>query len=152
MTPDGYLIGDRAVLADQGPMRFSAHRSDTAALQAASHIPAVQELSWFNRGYMRAQVRDGQLVLSDLRMGIDPNYSFNFAVAQQAGQQWQALDMPQRVRASGPHQRDQRDPVGDRERPPESGWDGAHGGLNGHFARHRAKGGAASWSVSNGGG
>ena len=103
MTPDGYLIGDRAVLADQGPMRFSAHRSDTAALQAASHIPAVQELSWFNRGYMRAQVRDdGLLVLSDLRMGIDPNYSFNFGVARQAGQQWQALDMPMRVRASGP--------------------------------------------------
>ena len=62
----------------------------------------MQELNWFNRGYMRAQVRDGQLVLSDLRMGIDPNYSFNFAVAQQAGQQWQPLDMPQRVRASGP--------------------------------------------------
>ena len=42
MTPDGYLIGDRSVVADRGPMRFTAHASDAAALQTAAQLPAVQ--------------------------------------------------------------------------------------------------------------
>ncbi len=91
MTPQGYLIGDRAPLADRGPMRFASHASDVASLQAAAHIPAVQRLQWFNGGFMRAQVQGDVLVLSDLRMGLEPAYSFNFAVAQRRGGAWQPM-------------------------------------------------------------
>ncbi|WP_058833919.1 metal-dependent hydrolase [Luteimonas abyssi] len=91
MTPDGYLIGDRSVVADRGPMRFQQHRSDVPALSAASDLPAVQRLQWFNRGFMRAQVVDGELVLSDLRMGLEPDYSFNFVVGREDGTGWQAV-------------------------------------------------------------
>ena len=91
MTSEGYLIGDRSVVADRGPMRFVAHGSDVAALRAAAHLPAVQRLTWFNGGVMRARVQGDTLVLSDLRMGLEPAYSFNFAVAQRAGGAWQAI-------------------------------------------------------------
>lgn len=91
MTPEGYVIGERSLVADHGPMRFQAYPSQTAALAQAGSIAAVRELSWFNRGFMRAQERDGQLVLSDLRMGIEPDYNFNFAVAERRGGQWVAI-------------------------------------------------------------
>lgn len=95
MTPEGYLIGDRSVLADRGPMRFEAHTNDVAALQAVRDLPAVRRLDWFNSGFMRARIQPhGQgetLVLSDLRMGAEPDYSFNFAVAQRHGSAWQAM-------------------------------------------------------------
>lgn len=117
MTPDGYVMADRSLVADRGPMRFAAHASDTAALQAVAAYPAVQRLGWFNHGFMRAQVQPGAataagvqsgaeghdtLVLSDLRMGLEPDYTFNFAVATRApGAAWQALTPPVRVPASG---------------------------------------------------
>ncbi len=88
MTPQGYVVGDRSLWADRGPMRFTGHPSNVQALRQAAAIPAVARLQWFNRGFMRAQVRDGELVLSDLRMGLEPDYNFSFAVAREQGDRW----------------------------------------------------------------
>lgn len=97
MTPDGFLEADRSLLADRGPLLFRHHASDTAALQAAATLPAVQRLHWFNRGFMKADVHDSRLVLSDLRMGAEPDYSFRFAVAARDGDAWAAVT-PERLR------------------------------------------------------
>jgi inner membrane protein len=72
-------------------MRFTRHATDAAALQSARHLPAVQRLAWFNGGFMRARVQDGALVLSDLRMGLEPAYSCNFVVARRQGDGWQTM-------------------------------------------------------------
>ena len=98
MTPSGFVEGERSLVADSGPMRFVAHPSDVNALAAARDIPAVQRLAWFNHGFEKAEVRGGTLVLSDLRMGSEPDYSFRFAVARDTPQGWQALDPPQQLR------------------------------------------------------
>lgn len=87
----GYWVGERSLVADQGPMQFVFHLSDDAALAANAALPAVQRLAWFNGGFMRARVEGERLVLSDLRMGMDPDYTFNFAVARQADGHWQAI-------------------------------------------------------------
>ncbi len=91
MTPGGFVEGERSLLADRGAMRFRGHASNVQALRQAGEIPAVQRLSWFNHGFQKAQVRDGVLVLSDLRMGAEPDYTFNFAVAQRSADGWQAI-------------------------------------------------------------
>lgn len=91
MTPEGYLEGERSLVADAGPMVFRAHRSDVAALDAVAGFPAVQRLRWFNRGFMAAGQDGEQLVLSDLRMGAEPDYIFQFAVARQVEGQWQPI-------------------------------------------------------------
>ena len=82
MTPEGFLEGERSLWADSGPIRFRSYSSDTDALDAVRELPAVQRLLWFNRGFMKAEVREGQIVLSDLRMGAQPDFIFNFAVAR----------------------------------------------------------------------
>ena len=97
MTPTGYVEGFHSLAADSGPMRFEAHPSDTRALQDASGITAVDRLAWFNHGFMRAAEVDGELVLSDLRMGNEPDYFFNFAVARRDGG-WQPIP-PRQLRA-----------------------------------------------------
>jgi len=91
MTPDGYLEGFRSLAVDRGPMQFTAYPSDAAALRANAHLPAVQRLAWFNNGFMGATVVDGQLVLSDLRMGNEPDYFFRFTVAERRGAGWVAV-------------------------------------------------------------
>lgn len=91
MTPDGYVEGEHSLAADRQPIAFRAYRSDIAAWRAVADYPAVQRLQWFNRGFMKSEQRDGQLILSDLRMGAEPDYSFNFAVARRDGTTWQAI-------------------------------------------------------------
>lgn len=90
MTGDGYAEGDRS-LSDAGPMHFNLHRSDVQALSAAASIPSVKRLVWFNHGFVRADVLDGQLQLADLRMGDEPDYAFRFAVAMREREGWRAI-------------------------------------------------------------
>ncbi|MBJ6983517.1 metal-dependent hydrolase [Luteimonas sp. MC1750] len=90
MTPDGYVEGFHSLAADRGAMRFEPHGSDLRALREAAAVPAVERLAWFNRGFMRATQVEGELVLSDLRMGNEPDYFFNFAVARRGGG-WQPI-------------------------------------------------------------
>jgi inner membrane protein len=66
-------------------MRWREHRDDRAAWTAVKHLPAAQQLDWFNHGFMKTERRDGQVVLTDLRMGAEPDYTFRFAVARWDG-------------------------------------------------------------------
>ena len=91
MTPDGFVEGERSLVADERPMQFRHHASDVVAMEQVRDFPAVQRLHWFNRGFMKAQVRDGELVLSDLRMGAEPDYSFRFAVARKQDDGWNEI-------------------------------------------------------------
>jgi len=91
MTADGFVEGNHSLVGDPGPMVFRAHRSDVAALDAARGIPAVSRLLWFNHHFAKAEVVDGRLVLSDLRMGAEPDYTFRFAVAAREGNGWRAI-------------------------------------------------------------
>jgi inner membrane protein len=100
MTPGGFVEGERSLVADRGPMRFRHHAFDPEARSALAEVadaPAVRRLRWFNHGFMKPQLRDGKLVLSDLRMGAEPDYTFNFAVAEPEAGGWRAIS-PEQVR------------------------------------------------------
>jgi inner membrane protein len=100
MTPEGFVEGERSLVADRGPMRLRHHAFDSdarRALAAVADAPAVRRLRWFNHGFMKPQLREGRLVLSDLRMGAEPDYTFNFAVAEPDGAGWRAIP-PEQVR------------------------------------------------------
>ena len=91
MTPQGYVIGDRSLVADTGPMEFTEYPSDTQALSAVRGSDAVKQLMWFNRGFVRVQVVDDALVVSDLRLGQEPDYVFSFVVAERTGETWRPV-------------------------------------------------------------
>ncbi|MGN6112170.1 MAG: metal-dependent hydrolase [Luteimonas sp.] len=96
MGTDGYVEGERRI-GDAGPMAFRFHPSDTAAMRAAADVPALRRLAWWNHGFQKAEVRDGVLVLSDLRMGSEPDFSFAYAVARREGGAWRAIAPPYNV-------------------------------------------------------
>jgi inner membrane protein len=95
MTPDGFVEGERSLVADRGPIHFTHFPSDTRALDAVRDEPQVARLLWFNHHFAKAHVRDGKLVLTDLRMGSEPDYSFRFAVAKWDGEDWRAIPVQQ---------------------------------------------------------
>ena len=91
MTPDGFVEGEHSLVADTRPIALRRHASAVEALEATAALPAVARLRWFNQGFMKASVQDDRLVLTDLRMGMEPDYSFNFAVAERGGDGWRAI-------------------------------------------------------------
>ncbi len=125
MTPDGFLEGERSLVADSGPMTFRKHSSDTQALARVADYPAVDRLLWFNHGFMKAEVRERRLVLSDLRMGAEPDYTFRFVVAEREGLGWREIP-PRQI--AWPWEAGRRlSQMWDRiwTSPPASGEDGA---------------------------
>ncbi len=121
MTPTGYVEAEYSVIADRGPMKFRGYPSNVQALREAADIPAVRQLNWFNRGFMRSQIQGDRLVLSDLRMGMEPYYNFRFEVARRAGDRWQAIPTVQQPWSM-----------------PVSGWQGMKTAISAIWQRIRA--------------
>lgn len=90
-TPEGYLEGFDSLLLDEPTIDFRSYGSDREALEAASDVWAVARLRWFAQDFLRAEVRDGRLLLSDLRMGHEPNYVFTHVVAAHGNPHWRAI-------------------------------------------------------------
>lgn len=101
MTPDGYVVAQRSLVADDGPMQFEQHRSEVDALAAVRQFPAVERLLWFNHGFVRASIEGDRLLLSDLRMGLEPDYVFTFAVARRVDGSWKPIE-PEHIETSLP--------------------------------------------------
>ena len=95
LTDDGYLEGFDSLLVDESSMRFARYPSDNDALQAASNVWAVARLQWFADNFIRAEVVDDRLLISDLRMGQEPVYVFNHVVAERGNPHWRAIPTEQ---------------------------------------------------------
>lgn len=48
-------------------------------------------MAWFTHGLYSLREVNGQAVLTDLRMGQEPLYVFQFALAQRDGSGWKAI-------------------------------------------------------------
>lgn len=105
MTPEGYLEGERSLIADRGPIRFRAHAIDPAAMAAALETTAGQRLNAFARGFVKAERVDDGLLISDLRMGREPAYVFQFLVARDEPSRGWVEITPQQVRIDWSAQR-----------------------------------------------
>jgi inner membrane protein len=82
VTPDGYLEGFHSML-DPGPrMTFDVYPRGEALYDAVRDYPPVARVAWFTQGLFKMSERDGKVIISDLRMGQEPYYSFNFVVGQ----------------------------------------------------------------------
>lgn len=101
LTDEGYLEGFDSLLLDEGTLRFRTYPSDLASLAAASIVPAVARLRWFAHDFLRATRVDGELHLSDLRMGQEPHYAFTHVVAQAGNPHWKPIP-PRRLPQSYP--------------------------------------------------
>lgn len=86
--------GFRSLLDDGAAMTFD--RFDRGApLQAAlAAHPPVARMAWFTRGFYKLVADGDTVLLSDLRMGQEPNYTFSFPVARLQGGVPQPMAVP----------------------------------------------------------
>ncbi len=91
MTGDGYAEGYYSLLDARRAVEFSRYPSDDASLAPIAGEPAVARLRWFTKGFQRVREMDGEIVITDLRMGFEPKYVFSFVVARREGESVRAV-------------------------------------------------------------
>jgi len=78
----GYYEAYYSLLDDDNDIRFRFFPSEERLLnEIAEHWP-VQRLKWFSRGFYAVSERKGNIVINDLRMGLEPSYVFQFKVGE----------------------------------------------------------------------
>ncbi|MEP2030964.1 MAG: metal-dependent hydrolase [Paracoccaceae bacterium] len=66
--------------------RIYSHPRGPELVACLGYVDAFAKLKWFSRGYYRADLEDEKIVVSDLRMGLTPDYAFRFAIAEQGNE------------------------------------------------------------------
>lgn len=79
-----------------GDPEIYAHPRHPELVACIEDTPAFNKLEWFSRGFYKADLVDGKVVVSDLRMGLTPGYAFRFAIAEQKDDKLQPIE-PERV-------------------------------------------------------
>lgn len=85
MEEGGYRESFYSLLDPPGTLTFERHESRPELLQGISDTRAVRRLTWFTHGFYRVSEEDGRVVITDLRMGVEPVYVFSFAVGERLG-------------------------------------------------------------------
>ncbi len=78
---DGYYEAYYSVFDGAVEPRFDYFPSEESLLAGLEKHWPVTRLQWFSRGFYSVRQIDDAVVISDLRMGVEPNYVFRFKVA-----------------------------------------------------------------------
>jgi inner membrane protein len=78
---DDYHEGFYSLVDDQPKIKFDRFPRGNALAAELQGIDGVQRLMAFTKGFYKLEQRGSRLLIRDLRMGQEPNYSFSFAVA-----------------------------------------------------------------------
>jgi len=78
----GYFDAFTPVFGQQDSIQFTYYNSEDYLLENISEHWPVQRLLWFTHGFYRVTLRGTDILITDLRMGLEGNYVFNFKVAE----------------------------------------------------------------------
>lgn len=92
-----YYEGYRSIFDQQAAWDLRQYPRGGELQNETTQIESVAQLNWFTNGLFKLTENDGQLIASDLRMGAEPNYFFNFQLATREADGWQAIK-PQQQR------------------------------------------------------
>ena len=102
MDSEGYHEGFHSLFDAPGAMRFDRFERGARLEAAVAGMDGAQRIRRFSHGFYKLQEDTrGRLVITDLRMGQEPHYSFAFAVARR-GSPFVPLAQAQSVGGRGP--------------------------------------------------
>ncbi|PSJ45629.1 metal-dependent hydrolase [Zobellella endophytica] len=82
ITPSGYLEGFYSLLDGERAPVFTRYERGEELYRQLQDNWYVARIAWFSRGFFKMSERGGEISITDLRMGQEPGYSFNFVVAE----------------------------------------------------------------------
>ncbi|MCB1887401.1 MAG: metal-dependent hydrolase [Rhodocyclaceae bacterium] len=82
VEPATYHEGYLSLLDPPGALRFTSYPRHPELLAPIADSAPVSRLDWFTRGFNAAALVTGDIVVTDLRMGLEPDYIFRFKVGR----------------------------------------------------------------------
>jgi inner membrane protein len=95
LREDGYAEGFYSLLDADRQIQLDAFPSQNALRHELKGNWAVERMTWFTNGFYSLREIKGQAILTDLRMGQEPAYVFQFALAERQNGSWQAIQPTQ---------------------------------------------------------
>lgn len=93
MTEQGYAEGFYSLFDNTSEISFTPLVRDHSLKQSYAQLKPVQQLEWFSKGFYSMQKHNNTLLLTDLRMGQEGSYAFEFVVDLQNSAPVQQLPM-----------------------------------------------------------
>ncbi len=83
-TPDQYFEGYYSLLDPEPTVRWTAHPRGADLIAQHGDADATKRIAAFSQGFFKMQTsaNPGHVLLTDLRMGQEPTYSFSFDLGQ----------------------------------------------------------------------
>lgn len=85
MTPQGYAEGYYSFLDADRYVDFSLRPQGLDLLAPLAEDWSTQRIVWFSHGFFKMSQRGDKILITDLRMGQEPSYTFNFEVGVRQG-------------------------------------------------------------------
>ena len=81
MDRQGYYEGFYSLLDSEKELQFHRYESRPELIENAMDLWQIRRLQWFTQGFYAVSKEGQNIVITDLRMGMEPFYIFRFAVA-----------------------------------------------------------------------
>jgi inner membrane protein len=91
VSGDSYHEGFYSLLDSGRPVAFDRYARGTTLADELQADASVQRIRAFSKGFFALRENAGRVLISDLRMGQEPHYTFTFAVAEKHSQ---AVSLP----------------------------------------------------------
>ena len=85
MTEQGYAEGFYSLLDSEAALQLHHVSMDPQVTAQYQQLVAVRQLAAFSRGFYSLRWHDNQLLLTDLRMGQEGSYAFEFVIDSNSG-------------------------------------------------------------------
>jgi inner membrane protein len=96
LTDSQYLEGYSSLLDNSKPIELDSYNNGKVECATWLNHAPIARLDWFTQGAFALSVQDNQLIASDLRMGIEDDYVFEFEIAEWQNENWQTIKIRQR--------------------------------------------------------
>ncbi|MCY1559867.1 hypothetical protein D9M68_969480 [compost metagenome] len=83
-TPTQYHEGYYSLLDDQAEVRWTAYPRGGDLIEQHGHTDPVARIAAFSHGFFSLHNGGDSLLLTDLRMGLEPSYTFRFDLGSPA--------------------------------------------------------------------
>ena len=82
MEEGGYAEGFYSIVDRHTDIHLTHYPSDVHFIDTLTNHKPVEGLHWFTQGFWGIRQHDNLIIISDLRMGMEPNYAFSFNVGK----------------------------------------------------------------------
>lgn len=83
VTDSGYVEGFYSLFDEAKLIKYNKYQSNPSLLKTINNTWEVQRLKWFSKGFYKVKNNNGKIIISDLRMGVEPLYFFSFVVGKE---------------------------------------------------------------------